>query len=165
MYQSTLSLNLYSSYTQLKWEFQNSLDGLGKNNCSCCSERYPACSQVVIEIRIPEFGKFMLLIIDNLYLDMNGIIHNASHPQDSHSSCLSEEEIMANIFSYLEVLFAKIKPRKLFFLALDGVAPRAKMNQQRARRFRTAKEAEEARKKGDKTEDDFFDSNCITPGI
>ena len=70
----------------------------------------------------------------------------------------------------MDHLFGKIKPKKLFFMAVDGVAPRAKMNQQRSRRFRTAKEAREVREKaeskGEKLpEEKAFDSNCITPGM
>jgi 5'-3' exoribonuclease 1 len=73
------------------------------------------------------------------------------------------------IFNYIEHLFSKIKPQKLFFMAIDGVAPRAKMNQQRARRFRTALDAEVARNKAiqegvEMPKEDPFDSNCITPG-
>uniref|UniRef100_A0A7N6BE64 5'-3' exoribonuclease 1 n=1 Tax=Anabas testudineus TaxID=64144 RepID=A0A7N6BE64_ANATE len=126
------------------------------------SERYPCLSEVVKEHQIPEF--------DNLYLDMNGIIHHCSHPNDEDVHFrISEEKIFADIFHYLEVLFRIIKPRKVFFMAVDGVAPRAKMNQQRGRRFRSAKEAEDKIKKAlDKGEvlptEARFDSNCITPG-
>ncbi|MGH0136330.1 UNVERIFIED_CONTAM: hypothetical protein FKN15_036028 [Acipenser sinensis] len=111
---------------------------------------------------IPEF--------DNLYLDMNGIIHQCSHPNDEDVHFrISEEKIFADIFHYLEVLFRIIKPMKVFFMAVDGVAPRAKMNQQRGRRFRSAKEAEDKIKKAlEKGEtlptEARFDSNCITPG-
>ncbi|PFX11470.1 5'-3' exoribonuclease 1, partial [Stylophora pistillata] len=67
------------------------------------------------------------------------------------------------------VLFRIIKPKRVFFMAVDGVAPRAKMNQQRGRRFRSAKEAEDkirkALEKGQVLpEEERFDSNCITPG-
>ncbi|EHK41679.1 hypothetical protein TRIATDRAFT_228664 [Trichoderma atroviride IMI 206040] len=127
------------------------------------SERYPAISQVIAENRIPEF--------DCLYLDMNGIIHNCTHKDAGEDTTfrLSEEEMFIRIFNYIEHLFGKIKPKKLFFMAIDGVAPRAKMNQQRARRFRTALDVEKARDKAiregvELPKEEPFDSNCITPG-
>src|ERR1700761_8392024 len=101
---------------------------------------------------------------------MNGIIHNCTHKDgDSATFRLSEDKMFIAIFNYIEYLFSKIKPKKLFFMAIDGVAPRAKMNQQRARRFRTALDAERAREKAIKEgiempKEDAFDSNCITPG-
>ena len=126
------------------------------------SERYPAISQLIAENRIPEF--------DCLYLDMNGIIHNCTHSDsDSPTFRMTEDKMFIQIFNYIEHLFGKIQPKKLFFMAIDGVAPRAKMNQQRARRFRTALDAEKAKEKAirehvDLPTEDAFDSNCITPG-
>lgn len=101
---------------------------------------------------------------------MNGIIHNCSHPNDTDVQFrISEEQIFIDIFHYIETLFRLIQPQKMFFMAIDGVAPRAKMNQQRGRRFRSAKEAEvlEARAKSEGQvlpQGERFDSNCITPG-
>ncbi len=101
---------------------------------------------------------------------MRLLIEPGSHPNDEDAHFrLSEEQIFTSIFAYVDHLFGKIKPQKLFFMAVDGVAPRAKMNQQRSRRFRTAKEAKEVRAKaeakGEKLpEEKAFDSNCITPG-
>lgn len=126
------------------------------------SERYPAISQLIAENRIPEF--------DCLYLDMNGIIHNCTHKDsDSPTFRMTEDQMFIAIFNYIEHLFEKIKPKQLFFMAIDGVAPRAKMNQQRSRRFRTALDTEQAREKAiekgvEMPKEDPFDSNCITPG-
>jgi 5'-3' exoribonuclease 1 len=138
--------------------------------------------------RLPVFSLShpLTFSLDNLYLDFNGIIHTCessalmkialthcskgSHPNDDDAHFrMTENQIFTSIFTYVDHLFGKIKPKKLFFMAVDGVAPRAKMNQQRSRRFRTAKEAREVRekaeRKGEKLPDEkAFDSNCITPG-
>ncbi|KAJ3119413.1 hypothetical protein HK100_000328 [Physocladia obscura] len=109
------------------------------------SERYPLCSNLVEENKIP-------------------------HPNDDNPHFrITEEQIFLAIFNYIDALFAKIKPTSVFFMAVDGVAPRAKMNQQRSRRFRTAKDAEDSRKKAlakgeELPKEKAFDSNCITPG-
>lgn len=112
---------------------------------------------------------------------MNGVIHQCSHSQDQTLiSAREESEIFLNVFSYLSALFDIIRPKKLFFLAVDGVAPRAKMNQQRSRRFRSAAERVEAENKAAAKEaaqilndpngpvtsgtQKYFDTNCITPG-
>ncbi|XP_054016668.1 5'-3' exoribonuclease 1 [Hylaeus anthracinus] len=126
------------------------------------SERYPCLSETLKDYQIPQF--------DNLYLDVNGIIHGCSHPDDSDVTFrITEEQIFKNIFHYIEILFRMIQPQKLFLIAIDGVAPRAKINHQRSRRFRSAKDAElqeaNAVARGISIpKEKKFDSNCITPG-
>ncbi|RAL67210.1 hypothetical protein DID88_007986 [Monilinia fructigena] len=63
----------------------------------------------------------------------------AGHPEDP--STKDEEEMMLAIFTYTDRVVNMVRPRKLLMIAIDGVAPRAKMNQQRSRRFRSAQEA------------------------
>ncbi|RFU76121.1 5 -3 exoribonuclease 2 [Trichoderma arundinaceum] len=121
--------------------------------------------------------------LDNLYLDMNGIVHPCSHPEDRPAPS-DEEEMMLEVFKYTDRVVNMVRPRKILMIAVDGVAPRAKMNQQRSRRFRSAQEAKE--KEEDKQAliellkrqnggvfsaadsetvvKKAFDSNSITPG-
>jgi 5'-3' exoribonuclease 1 len=126
------------------------------------SERYPLINQS-IDIENP--GP----IFDALYLDMNGIIHNCiTSDEDFMTSDNRIEEIYLRIFQYIETLCNIVKPRKLLYMALDGVAPRAKMNHQRQRRFRMARDTKEAMKerqaKGLKVPSEPFDPNSLTAG-
>lgn len=71
------------------------------------------CSQMIEENKIIEF--------DNLYLDMNGIIHNCSHSDDDGvQHRITEEQIFLAIFAYIDYLFAKIRPKRVFYMAIDG---------------------------------------------
>eukprot|EP00537_Pseudo-nitzschia_pungens_P003083 CAMPEP_0172377958 /NCGR_PEP_ID=MMETSP1060-20121228/69177_1 /TAXON_ID=37318 /ORGANISM="Pseudo-nitzschia pungens, Strain cf. cingulata" /LENGTH=1633 /DNA_ID=CAMNT_0013105669 /DNA_START=559 /DNA_END=5457 /DNA_ORIENTATION=+ len=56
---------------------------------------------------------------------------------------ISREEIFRNVCYYLDrVVGDMVQPEQLVYMAIDGVAPRAKMNQQRSRRYRSGGEGE-----------------------
>jgi 5'-3' exoribonuclease 2 len=153
------------------------------------TEKYPKVVQDVLEERVPADTDEIDwstnpnpsgLECDNLYIDMNGIIHPCSHPEIGKQPD-SEEEMYNNVCLYVDRLLRVMRPRQLVYLAIDGVAPRAKMNQQRSRRFRAAQEARELKEieqtvrqelevtvdetnDPEKSDQGPWDSNVITPG-
>ncbi len=128
-----------------------------------------------------------ITVINNLYFDMNCLIHPCvrnimkKYPElvKKHNSVQEtdvyenpeyisdfEKEIYKEIDDYLDKLINFINADNLIYLAIDGVAPRAKMEQQRMRRFRSIKVNQMRKKILDKydIEEVTFDTNCITPG-
>ena len=101
----------------------------------------------------------------HLYLDMNCGIHPAVK-----SRPMTVDEMPQAVIDYLDNIISIVRPTKLVYIAIDGVAPRAKMNQQRKRRFKVIKEKADMnqlkRKYGDFTVDNIhnIDFNMISPG-
>ena len=132
------------------------------------THRYPLIvKQIKNETDIPP--------IDNLYLDFNGIIHNVSHNYfcDASKITPTTNEIYAEICQVINQIVHLIKPKKFLMISIDGVAPRAKMDQQRIRRFRKElnekKEKENSKfeneiKNENENDNIIFDTNAISPG-
>jgi 5'-3' exonuclease len=74
---------------------------------------------------------------------------------DSKSDAELEREMMQELVKTIMDIIQKINPSDYAVLAVDGVAPMAKITQQRKRRY------EKALHSNSKTR---FDSNCISPG-
>lgn len=117
---------------------------------------------------------------ENLYVDMNGIIHPCCHSDNSLlDKPTTDQEKFKRIGEELIDLIRVSKPQNVVYLAVDGVAPRAKMNHQRSRRYMGIAEQADRKKAMEqirqyRTSKGYpmpkegvvqpWDSNVITPG-
>ncbi len=97
-----------------------------------------------------------------LYMDFNGCIHPCvAKIIDRHLNKKQvdkqqvEKEIFIELKRHTLELIEKIKP-SFVMISVDGVAPRAKMEQQRTRRYKSIIEKKQRRH--------VFDTNAISPG-
>lgn len=54
---------------------------------------------------------------DNLYLDMNGIVHPCTHPEGKPPPA-DEQEMMMEIYKYTDRVVNMVRPRKLLMIAI-----------------------------------------------
>ena len=80
--------------------------------------------------------------VDRLYLDCNSIIYDSYYLMNKEiPSHFNESDLIQNVILKIKEYIQKIQPKKYIFIAFDGVAPLAKMQQQRTRRFKSAYES------------------------
>ena len=77
---------------------------------------------------------------------MNCLIHPTI--QNLTNENIMNDEIYNNILKIIDIC----QPKDLVYIAIDGVCPRAKIEQQRKRRFKSSLEKK------------LWDTNAITPG-
>ena len=105
------------------------------------------------------------LTVDNLYLDCNSIIYDAYHKMDFDKLTESVAvSIIQNVIIKIEEYISIIQPSKTLIIAFDGVAPVAKLEQQRSRRYKSWYQNEISRSIFKKEKDDPWNTTAITPG-
>jgi 5'-3' exonuclease len=106
-----------------------------------------------------------VLKVDNLYLDCNSIIYDAYNKMEfttlTESVALS---IIRRVILKIEEYIALIEPEKTVIIAFDGVAPVAKLEQQRSRRYKSQYQNEITRRIFKKETNDPWNTTAITPG-
>ena len=108
------------------------------------------------------------LKVDNLYLDCNSIIYELYYKVVSQQSESSKSNLTSNLIKgvclKIENYIQIVKPTKRVFIAFDGVAPVAKLEQQRSRRYKSAYQNDIKRQICQQSEPDPWNTAAITPG-
>lgn len=109
--------------------------------------------------------------ISRLYLDANCLFHpqcfkTVAENENWKSLDDLERKMIKKILLYIQFLIEYAEPTDCVFISVDGVAPLAKMNQQRKRRFKSAHDEpiiNEIKIRHNKPID-RWSNMCITPG-
>ncbi len=138
-------------------------------------KKYKSQNFVFTKDKIPDIDKEYIENIDYFLLDMNCMIHPicfetlAEFDKNNHKFDIDrlEKKMMMNVIEYLDKMISIVQPKKGIYLAIDGVAPVAKMKQQRLRRFKSINDKklfDNIKRKHDKPVPYFWSNSAITPG-
>jgi len=111
--------------------------------------------------------------INNLYLDCNSIIYDSVHSitgektESGSITTVDANRIISLVLSKIEEYILLIEPDKYVYIAFDGVAPVAKLEQQRQRRYKSQYQnriSEGIFKDFKIVKPNAWDTTAITPG-
>jgi 5'-3' exonuclease len=104
------------------------------------------------------------IALDNLFMDCNSIIYDSVRSIENNDEYKNlnindiETAIIDNVIINIKKYISLISPKNSVFIAFDGVAPFAKMDQQRTRRYKSVYMSNIDDKKS------FWNTAAITPG-
>ena len=107
--------------------------------------------------------------IDYYLIDANCLIHPVCFKTDNEklSNNDNENNMLNAITDYLNKIIEYVNPKKGIYIAIDGVAPFAKIKQQRQRRFKSVADKHlwnNIKKKHNKPINVSWNNSSITPG-
>tara|TARA_Y100000994_G_scaffold247137_1_gene251875 strand:- start:1210 stop:2799 length:1590 start_codon:yes stop_codon:yes gene_type:complete len=105
------------------------------------------------------------MAIHNLYMDCNSLIYDSIHELENNNNVINDIEntIITMVCDKIKHYIKILSPQKNIFIAFDGVAPIAKLEQQKNRRYKSWLEKDLQSKMG-VTMGGIFDTVSITPG-
>lgn len=107
----------------------------------------------MIKEHYPEaFKKKWINYYDNVYVDLNFVLHYCSF------SSSSEEEVFSKVYTFFDNILVELSPTKSLTICSDGVAPLAKLILQRQRRLNVSKNLSE------NNNNNNFTTMMFTPG-
>lgn len=110
--------------------------------------------------------------VSRLYLDLNCAIHPCCKKVidkygDSIDNEILEKKMIKEILDYIDLIFSFTNPKELLYISIDGPAPRAKMSQQRQRRYKSISQKKKENSLRESNGEKYiktWDTNAITPG-
>lgn len=114
--------------------------------------------------------KLSRMAIHNLYLDCNSFIYDSIHElnkkfkEQNYSMSQMESEILMLVCNKIVAQISDLKPTNNVLIAFDGVAPAAKLEQQRTRRYKSWFEERIMEQIDNTHEKTLWDTASITPG-
>ncbi len=112
--------------------------------------------------------------VNNLYLDCNSIIYDAVRSIDftknteddgiTEIKLDSHQRIFRNVIAKIEEYISIVAPNDTVIVAFDGVAPVAKLEQQRERRYKSWYQNEISKSIFKNARPDAWNTTAITPG-